>query len=64
MELRGKFQGAPIAESNPEDHPVQLVGVLFLETADQLRLELGRKFQGAKLSNPTEGGRAGDKVSE
>ena len=50
MELGREFQGATVAESNPEDHPVQLVRLLFLEAANQLRLELGRKFQGATIA--------------
>lgn len=64
MELGREFQGATVAESNPEDHPVQLVRLLFLEAANQLRLELGRKFQGAKLSNPSPGGCSSHQVAE
>ena len=51
MELRGEFQGAKIPESNPEDHLV----LLFLEAEDQLRMELGWKFSGTKLSDQTKG---------
>ena len=51
MELRGEFQGAKIPESNPEDNLL----LLFLEAEDQLRMELGRKFSGTKLSDQTKG---------
>ena len=64
MELWREFQGATVAESNTEDNPVHLVRLLFLEAANQLRLELWRKFQGAKLSHPAQGGCSGDQVAE
>ena len=64
MELRREFQGATVAKSNTEDNPVHLVRLLFLEAANQLWLELGRKFQGAKLSNTPKGRCSSDKVSE
>ena len=64
MEFRREFQGETVAESNPEDNSVHLIRVLFIETADQLGMELGRKLQGAKFTNPTQGGRKGHKVSE
>ena len=64
MELGREFQGETVAKSDPEDNSVHLIRVLFLKTADQLGLELGRKFQGAKLTNTTQGGCAGHQVSE
>ena len=64
MELGREFQGETVAKSDPEDNSVHLIRVLFLKTADQLGLELGRKFQGAKLSNTPKGHCSSDKVSE
>ena len=64
MELGGEFQGTAVAESNSEDHPVNVIRVLVVEAADQLGLELRRKFQGAKLSHPAQGGCSGDQVAE
>ena len=64
MELRREFQGATIPESDPEDHSVHLVRLLLLKTEDQLGLELWRKFQGAKFTNPSQGGGSSDQVSE
>ena len=64
MELGREFQGTAVAESNSEDHPVHVIRVLVVEAADQLGLELGRKFQGAKLSNTPKGRCSSDKVSE